>query len=188
MIGIKKEFDFMISIKKIIVSVKKKLENVKKRSLYSLYIFIILLLNLLIFITPLLISTENELGRILYSGFSFFCHQTPSHSFFLFNSQLPVCARDVGFYLGMLIGGIALPFLTKIENKKIPHLAIFILAILPLAIDGITQLIGLRTSTNELRFVTGFIAGVVIPFYLIPIVNKLKRGNAKLNTFSHLFI
>ena len=38
-----------------------------------------------------------------------------------------------------------------------------------MAVDGTTQLIGLRESFNELRFVTGFIAGFVGVFYILPV-------------------
>lgn len=38
-----------------------------------------------------------------------------------------------------------------------------------MAVDGTTQLIGLRESFNELRFITGFIAGFTVVFYILPI-------------------
>ncbi|MCD6475499.1 MAG: DUF2085 domain-containing protein, partial [Anaerolineaceae bacterium] len=30
------------------------------------------------------------------------CHQAPSHSFFIGNRQMPLCARCTGMYLGVL--------------------------------------------------------------------------------------
>jgi len=140
---------------------------------YHIYMIAILIWNSLIYITPILASMDVEIADFLYFFFSFFCHQIPSRSLFLLGHQFPVCARDMGVYWGMLIGGIFLPFLMKSETKRIPPISIFVLLILPLAIDGTTQLLGWRESTNEIRIVTGLIAGVAIPFYLIPTVNKL---------------
>ena len=87
--------------------------------------------------------------------------------------KLPVCARDIAIYLSMLIGLILLPFITKIESEDWPNKWILAAAVIPLAIDGTTQLIGLRESTNFLRLVTGTIVGIVLPFYLLPILNSL---------------
>jgi len=42
-----------------------------------------------------------------------------------------------------------------------------------MAVDGLTQLFGLRESTNEIRIVTGSMAGIIISFYMIPIINRL---------------
>jgi uncharacterized membrane protein len=46
-----------------------------------------------------------------------------------------------------------------------------VLAIIPIALDGGTQLIGLRESTNLLRAITGSIAGFAFSFYFIPMLN-----------------
>ncbi len=87
--------------------------------------------------------------------------------------KLPVCARDIAIYLGMLIAGLALPLLQKPESKEIPNKWLFLLALVPMALDGGTQLIGLRESTNLIRMITGGIAGIAVPFYLIPVLNEL---------------
>jgi uncharacterized membrane protein len=85
--------------------------------------------------------------------------------------KLPVCSRDVAIYFAMLLGTIALPFLQKIESQDWPDKKILIAAAVPIAIDGATQLLGLRESSNSLRLITGFIIGIVLPFYLLPILN-----------------
>lgn len=82
-------------------------------------------------------------------------------------------ARDTSFYLALLIGGLIFPLIRRINDNKVPSILWLIIALVPIGLDGTTQLIGLRESTNYLRFITGFIAGFVVPFYLIPILNNL---------------
>ena len=87
--------------------------------------------------------------------------------------KMPVCARDVAIYLAMLAGMLLLPFLWEIEAEEWPNRWILLVAAIPIAIDGTTQLVGLRESTNLLRLVTGAIIGIVLPFYLLPIINSV---------------
>lgn len=95
--------------------------------------------------------------------------------------KFPVCARDIGIYLFMLIGAIAYPFVFKLDEKRILPPILLIIAILPLAIDGTVQLlsdIGIGPfigyeSTNLLRLITGGMAGFAVSFYVIPILNKM---------------
>lgn len=148
---------------------KTKIPTISKT--YMIYMLAILIWNLLIFLTPYMASTGNSFADTLYSFFSYTCHQDPNRSLFLFNHQLPVCARDTAIYLGMLVGGLALPFIQDTKSRKIPPLWIFVLAMVPIGLDGVTQFLGLRESTNELRVITGGLIGIVIPFYLIPVLN-----------------
>ena len=87
--------------------------------------------------------------------------------------KFPVCSRCMAIYLAMLLGLIILPFLTSIESEDWPNKWILVAACVPIGIDGFTQLFGLRESTNFLRIVTGVIIGVVLPFYILPILNTL---------------
>ena len=83
-----------------------------------------------------------------------------------------VCARDISIYLGILIGLIVFPFFRKLDSKEIPPAIFYLIALIPIALDGGTQFIGLRESTNFLRLITGFIAGFPIAFYVIPMFNR----------------
>jgi len=87
--------------------------------------------------------------------------------------KMPVCARDVAIYLAMLAGLLALPHIQKIEGEDWPNKWILFAAAVPTAIDGTTQLFGFRESTNLLRIITGAIIGVVLPFYIVPMLNSL---------------
>ncbi|MFA6214121.1 MAG: DUF2085 domain-containing protein [Candidatus Micrarchaeia archaeon] len=87
--------------------------------------------------------------------------------------KLPVCSRDVAIYLAMLAGALALPFVRKVESDAWPNKWLLVAACVPIAIDGGTQLLGMRESSNFLRQATGAIVGFALPFYLVPILNSL---------------
>ncbi|XRO75268.1 DUF2085 domain-containing protein [Methanocaldococcus sp. 28A] len=105
----------------------------------------------------------------IYTAYSLICHQLPKRSYFIFGYKMAVCARCFGIYTGYLVGMLIYPFIKKLNDFKIPNKWYLIFALTPMAIDGTTQLIGLRESFNELRFITGFIAGFVSVFYIMPI-------------------
>lgn len=97
--------------------------------------------------------------------------------------KFPVCARDMAIYLGMLLAGVLYPLRYRLDRREFPDPLYLIAALLPMALDGGLQLvsdigfsvpgIGFYESTNINRMVTGFIAGVVVPVYLLPILNQM---------------
>jgi uncharacterized membrane protein len=96
--------------------------------------------------------------------------------------KFPVCSRDIGIYLAMLLGALAYPFVFRLEDKKILPMFILIAALVPIGIDGTVQLLadlGISIlgfpyeSTNFLRLLTGGVAGFVASFYVIPILNRM---------------
>lgn len=112
---------------------------------------------LLIVLIPLLVDRAPVIG-FLYLVFSPICHQLPERSFFLFGHQLPVCARCTGIYFGAFLGSF-------FARKESPHPLFLVAALIPLALDGGTQLL-FRESNNMLRLGTGLIAGFAVVFYL----------------------
>ncbi len=122
-------------------------------------------------VTPYLAAKGHILSsNLLYYFFSHFCHQRPERSLFLFGEQLPVCARDTSLYIAAFLATIAYPHLKDMCTKALPSKWYLVTFLLPIAIDGSTQLFGLRESTNLLRVITGFWAGLIVPFYFIPLV------------------
>jgi len=87
--------------------------------------------------------------------------------------KLPVCSRDVAIYLAMLLGAIALPFVRRVESHDWPNKWLLVASCVPIAIDGGTQLIGIRESSNSIRMITGAIVGFALPFYIVPMLNSL---------------
>ena len=70
-----------------------------------------------------------------------------------------------------MLGALLFTAFRKIDSKEMPNIWWLILAIIPTAIDGGTQLLGWRESTNLIRFLTGAPLGFVCAYYLIPLVN-----------------
>lgn len=84
------------------------------------------------------------------------CHKDPKRSFFWKGKQLPVCARCTGIHLGYLSLFLFLFQLIYI------NWILSIVLILPTVIDGLTQAYFNRESTNIIRVLSGFIAGLGI--------------------------
>jgi uncharacterized membrane protein len=100
--------------------------------------------------------------------FKVMCHGMAERSLMLFAVPMPICARCTGIYLGLLAGLIAFFAVPWIE-EKVMRIASFV-AVTPLAIDGLTQLAGLRESTNALRMGTGIVAGVAFGMWVLSAV------------------
>ena len=82
------------------------------------------------------------------------CHRDSSRSFFWKGRQFPVCARCTGIHLGYLSLFLFLFQLIYI------NWILSIIFILPTLIDGLTQAYFNRESTNSIRVISGFLAGI----------------------------
>jgi len=83
-----------------------------------------------------------------------------------------VCARDTGAYLGFYIGYLLLPMRKK-EACGPPNLWITLFMVAPMIVDAATQFVGLRTSTNELRLMTGLLFGAALAPLLIYLLSQV---------------
>lgn len=86
------------------------------------------------------------------------CHRMPERSFFVKGYQFPVCARCTGFYISLIIYFIYTYYFFVDYNSFLLIFAILLL--LPMTIDGLTQLFEYRKSNNSLRLFTGLIGGI----------------------------
>ena len=128
----------------------------------------------LIILAPYLAETGNEyISDMIYFVFSFNCHQRPERSLFLFDHKLSVCSRCAAIYFGVLLSTILYPIFKRIDNKETPSKWLLILSLVPMGLDGMTQLTGLRESTNLLRIITGGLFGMVIPLYILPAYTEI---------------
>ena len=50
---------------------------------------------------------------------SLLCHQRPERSFFLWGSQMPVCARCLGIYAGAALAATALSFVARLQPSRL---------------------------------------------------------------------
>ena len=134
-----------------------------------------------IFLAPYLRSHDSSLSAFAYLVFTPICHQIPSRSFHLFGEPLAVCARCLGIYFGAL-GGIGLyPLINGFSKLALPKARIFILVSVPIIIDAGGNFLNLWVSSHWIRFMTGFLWGLILPFYFIVGVSDfvLKRAQEK---------
>jgi uncharacterized membrane protein len=99
--------------------------------------------------------------------FRMVCHGIPSRCLLLFGVPMPICARCTAIYGGLILGALlsgVLPAMRETTARMVVALSA-----LPMAIDGGTQLIRLRESTNELRLGTGLVAGIAIALWALAV-------------------
>ena len=98
------------------------------------------------------------------------CHGIPKRCLELWNVPMPICARCVAIYAGLILGILlcmVLPRLQEITARRILGFAL-----LPVFVDGITQLAALRESTNPLRIETGLLAGMALTLWALSAVES----------------
>ncbi len=84
--------------------------------------------------------------------------------------KVALCQRDVAIYTGILVAGMAYALFRR-GARPLPWW-VFILLALPIAIDGGTQLIGLRESDWLLRTATGALFGMAAVWLLYPYIQE----------------
>jgi uncharacterized membrane protein len=111
----------------------------------------------------------------VFHAYRFICGQTPSHSFYIFGYQMCLCTRCLAIYSSLLTGGILLALLR--QSRHIPSLSwkFWLLAMVPMALDGGTQLVGWRESNLALRLLTGAIFGLATAWFLFPQIEDASR-------------
>ena len=122
-------------------------------------------------LTPLLAASGlTSLTTPIFQCYGLICSQTPGHSYVLFGHQMPLCQRDLAIYSAMLVGGIAYGLS---RPARALDWRLYALLVLPMAVDGLTQLVGWRQSNWELRTVTGALFGLATVWFAYP-----ELGNA----------
>ncbi len=112
----------------------------------------------------------DAIAKPLFYSLHYVCAQIPSHSFYIFGHQLGMCERNFSIYTSMFLGSL----LFTLTKKRLPGIPwwLWILLILPMAIDGTTQMFGLRESTWMLRVVTGTLFGLGNVWFALPFMQK----------------
>ncbi|MBM4465094.1 MAG: DUF2085 domain-containing protein [Chloroflexi bacterium] len=119
------------------------------------------------------------------------CGQIPGHSFIIGGSQLPLCARCTGTFLGILLGFLGLAALRRRRasglppNEVLASLAIFIVL---WGVDGLNSFLALLPNAphlyhphNFLRLITGTLNGLALSIIVYPIFNFVlwKKADAR---------
>lgn len=113
-----------------------------------------------ILLSAALVTAANSQaeGSFLRYPFRLLCHGRAERCLLLLNTPMPVCSRCVGVYAGALVSLGLFAMTARLWNRELPSWTVFILLV-PLMMDGVTQALGVRESTNELRLLTGILAG-----------------------------
>jgi uncharacterized membrane protein len=95
--------------------------------------------------------------------------------------KVAFCQRDIAIYMSMLVFGLVFG-LTKRKIKPLPFLVWVILGIIPIGLDGFSQLfsqifdwIPYRESTPLLRTLTGMLFGITTAWFGIPVMEESMR-------------
>lgn len=123
---------------------------------------------------PLLdLTGREEAARFVFGCFRGLCHQLPERTFHLDGHPMAVCARcaalPLGIVLGAIVAGRMCAWLAPSRWVR-PGFVWILIAAVPMALDGFSQLFGFRESTNGLRLATGLILGAAVAAWAVPIV------------------
>jgi uncharacterized membrane protein len=112
----------------------------------------------------------DSIAKPLFYSLHYVCAQVPSHSFYIFGHQLGLCERNFSIYTSMFLGSLVF----VLSKKRLPGLPwwVWVLMLLPIAWDGITQMFGWRESTWTLRVITGILFGLGNVWFALPLMQK----------------
>ncbi len=108
----------------------------------------------------------------IFQVYHFACGQVPSHSFFIGGYQMCLCSRCLAIYSTMLLAGLFLAVIRRRRSVQAINWWMWILTMLPMALDGGTQLFGWRESDVWLRLLTGAIFGLGTAWFTLPQIER----------------
>lgn len=122
------------------------------------------------FMFELLIPLNEKMiypALFLKKAYSVVCHQDTDKLLQVGNSSLMVCARCTGIYIGALITSIV-PLFVRISFRHfLKNNVALIIAAFFILFDVTASSIGLYNYSKTIAFVTGFVFGSVIIFYIL---------------------
>ena len=102
--------------------------------------------------------------------FRLFCHGIPERCLYLWGVPMPICARCAAIYAGLILSFVVFLILPRMR-ESVARIVLYA-ALVPMAVDGLTQLAGLRLSTNPLRLETGLLAGVAFGVWALSAIEN----------------
>ena len=84
--------------------------------------------------------------------------------------KVALCQRDVAIYGSVLLAGL----IFGVTRRRVhsPSLKVYALFLIPIALDGLTQMFGFRTSTWWLRTLTGALFGAASVWLAYPYLDE----------------
>lgn len=112
----------------------------------------------------------DSISKPIFNALHLICAQIPSHSFYMLGHQLGMCARNIAIYGSMFVSAL----IFQLSKKRLPGIPwwLWALMLIPIAVDGLTQMFGLRESTWELRVFTGALFGLANMWFALPFIQK----------------
>jgi len=149
---------------------------VKKR-FYDLFLGFLILLNTLPILAPILAKAGfGNISKVIYTIYSFLCHQFHWRSVHIYDYQIAWCTRDQFIWGAFLL--VAL--ITRVRRVRALVWYWVIPFVVPIALDGgiqtIATILGFSNSApfyvsnNFLRMVTGTIFGTGIALWMMPML------------------
>lgn len=116
---------------------------------------------------------QYQTSSWLLHSYHSLCDQIPSHSYYLFGHQVILCERCLAIYMTLLFGSLLFAAFPRLRRNIRPldwrH---WLLLMLPMALDGGTQLLGWRESDVILRTITGFLFGIATAWFILPRIQE----------------
>lgn len=155
------------------------------RAIYRIARHWVLAVNSLLFLyfaqlllaPALVVAGQRGLAQPIYSFNGLFCHQDPDRSFFVFGQKMACCQRCAAIYGGLFMCGLV--YAACRRHLRMPKLTFAGLLVLPIVVDGGTQLIGLHQSNMMLRVITGALFAIAVCWLMFP---YLETGFAAMRT------
>lgn len=87
-----------------------------------------------------------------------------------FGYKVALCERDLAIYSSVLLAGLVFAVARKHTRVQAPSIKVYLLFLIPIAVDGVSQLVGLRESNWWLRTLTGALFGAASVWLAYPYV------------------
>jgi uncharacterized membrane protein len=143
----------------LVLSLDRQILWLSKHWLAALNTFMLLYVGLP-FLAPILLANGYTApAHFIYTLYRAFCHQLPSHSYFIMGQQMAFCQRDTAIYGSLLLGGLFFG-LVRHQLRPLP-LRWYVFFLVPIALDGGMQMASLWLEMGvpiSLLWAIGFIA------------------------------
>ncbi len=109
------------------------------------------------------------------------CHQITERTIFFGSRPMFVCFRCSGIYAGYALSCLFIYLTRRNKARYFPERGVIITGIILsslMFIDAGTAMAGLRHGENDIRLITGLMAGMSLPFVVFPAINRLLSYNS----------
>lgn len=107
-----------------------------------------------------------------YLPIFFGCHTRNDRSFFYKDKKFPICARCTGELIGIILAPLLLIFYK-------PSFYFSLILMIPMLLDGFTQLLTKYESNNIKRLITGLLFGYALcNLFMMSVVFTYKSGQS----------